>query len=101
MRSSTVFCVVTSSAVVGSSAIKRSGSAASAIARAHRWHWPPESSQGYDRAARAGSGRPVRSSSDTARAAASLRGTPGGMASTIWRPMRITGFSAPDGFWNT
>ena len=36
-------CTVTSSAVVGSSAIKRSGSLASAIAIITRWRWPPES----------------------------------------------------------
>ena len=36
-------CTVTSSAVVGSSAIKRSGSLASAMAIMTRWRWPPES----------------------------------------------------------
>jgi hypothetical protein len=36
-------CTVTSSAVVGSSAISRSGSLASAIAIITRWRWPPES----------------------------------------------------------
>ena len=33
---------VTSSAVVGSSAIKRSGSLASAMAIMTRWRWPPD-----------------------------------------------------------
>jgi hypothetical protein len=36
-------CTVTSSAVVGSSAISRSGSLASAIAIITRWRWPPDS----------------------------------------------------------
>ena len=35
-------CTVTSSAVVGSSAIRRSGSLASAIAIMTRWRWPPD-----------------------------------------------------------
>ena len=36
-------CTVTSSAVVGSSAMRRSGSLASAMAIITRWRWPPES----------------------------------------------------------
>ena len=36
-------CTVTSSAVVGSSAINRSGSLASAMAIMTRWRWPPDS----------------------------------------------------------
>src|SRR5215213_1055856 len=36
-------CVVTSSDVVGSSAISSSGSHASAIAIITRWRWPPDS----------------------------------------------------------
>ncbi len=36
-------CTVTSSAVVGSSTIKRSGSFAKAMAIITRWRWPPES----------------------------------------------------------
>ena len=35
-------CTVTSSAVVGSSAISKSGSLASAIAIMTRWRWPPD-----------------------------------------------------------
>jgi len=42
-RSSTWACTVTSSAVVGSSAISRSGEHASAIAIITRWRMPPES----------------------------------------------------------
>ena len=37
------FCVVTSSAVVGSSAISSFGSRISAMAIMMRWRWPPES----------------------------------------------------------
>ena len=39
-------CTVTSSAVVGSSAISTSGSQASAMAIITRWRWPPDSSCG-------------------------------------------------------
>mmetsp|Transcript_21848 Transcript_21848/g.30883 ORF Transcript_21848/g.30883 Transcript_21848/m.30883 type:complete len:84 (+) Transcript_21848:99-350(+) len=42
----TCACVVTSSAVVGSSAISRSGLATMAIAIIARWRIPPESSNG-------------------------------------------------------
>ena len=45
-RSITVFCVVTSSPVVGSSAIRSLGAQAIAIAIMMRWHMPPESSCG-------------------------------------------------------
>ncbi len=41
--SSSCAWIVTSTAVVGSSAISRSGSLASAIAIITRWRWPPES----------------------------------------------------------
>ena len=43
--SSATICawIVTSSAVVGSSAMSRSGSLARAIAIITRWRWPPES----------------------------------------------------------
>ncbi|CFP57888.1 Protein of uncharacterised function (DUF1602) [Bordetella pertussis] len=40
---STWFCVVTSSAVVGSSAISSRGSSTSAMAIMMRWRCPPES----------------------------------------------------------
>jgi hypothetical protein len=42
IRSSTCFWMVTSRAVVGSSAISRSGPQASAMAMPMRWRWPPE-----------------------------------------------------------
>ena len=43
IRSTISDCTVTSSAVVGSSAISRSGEQASAIAIITRWRMPPES----------------------------------------------------------
>ena len=46
IRSITAFWVVTSSPVVGSSAISRRGSQASASAITTRWHMPPDSSNG-------------------------------------------------------
>ena len=49
-------CVVTSSAVVGSSATKSAGSSANAIAIITRWRCPPESWCGYVFTRRSGSG---------------------------------------------
>ena len=47
LSSSRIFsCTVTSSAVVGSSAISSSGSLARAMAIITRWRWPPDSSCG-------------------------------------------------------
>ena len=60
-------CTVTSSAVVGSSQINRSGSLAMAIAITTRWRSPPESSCGKERARRSGWAMPTSSSSSTAR----------------------------------
>ena len=48
-RSSTCACMITSSAVVGSSAITSAGRQASAKAIMARWRWPPESWCGYAR----------------------------------------------------
>ena len=45
-RSITIFCVVTSRPVVGSSAISSAGLQEIAIAIITRWHMPPESSCG-------------------------------------------------------
>ena len=63
-------CTVTSSAVVGSSAISNLGSLASAIAIITRWRMPPENSCGNWSTRRFGSGIPTRSSNSTARARA-------------------------------
>jgi hypothetical protein len=64
-------CTVTSSAVLGSSAMSRSGSLAIAIAMTARWRMPPEYSWGYARARCGAFGMPTRSSSSTARRFAS------------------------------
>ena len=72
-RSSSCAWIVTSSAVVGSSAISTSGSGASAIATAARWRSPPESWCGYCASRRSGSGTPTSSSSSTARRRAAPR----------------------------
>ena len=66
-RSSICAWTVTSSAVVGSSAISSSGSFAIAIAITTRWRMPPDSSCGNLRAIVAGSGKPTASSSSAAR----------------------------------
>ncbi len=59
--------MVTSRAVVGSSAMSRSGSQASAIAIMTRWAMPPDSSCGNDLSRRSGSGMPTIRSSSRAR----------------------------------
>ena len=69
-------CTVTSSAVVGSSAIRSSGSAASAIAIATRWRMPPENWCGNARSARSGSGSRTSARSPAARFLAAARPMP-------------------------
>ena len=59
--------MVTSSAVVGSSAMISLGLQASAMAIITRWRMPPESWCGYCRSRRCGSAMPTISSSSTAR----------------------------------
>ena len=68
--------IVTSSAVVGSSQIKRRGSQASAMAITTRWRIPPESSWGYWPRRRSGSGMRTMRKSSSARARASGRVIP-------------------------
>ena len=68
-------CTVTSSADVGSSAISTSGSSTVAIAIITRWHIPPDSSPGNDRATRRGSGRRMRVSTSIEISCASFRVT--------------------------
>ena len=77
-RSSFRICasMVTSSAVVGSSAIRRSGSLASAMAIITRCRWPPESWCGYASRRRSASGSPTRCRSSTVRARAAWRESP-------------------------
>ena len=66
MTSRICACTVTSSAVVGSSAISTSGSLAIAIAIITRWRMPPENSCGYCSARWSGCGMPTMSSNSTA-----------------------------------
>ena len=66
-RSRICACTVTSSAVVGSSAISSRGSQDSAMAMATRWRIPPESWCGYCRSRCSGAGMPTDASSSTAR----------------------------------
>ncbi len=73
MRSRIWAWIVTSRAVVGSSAMSSSGPAASAMAIITRWAWPPESWWGYERARRFASGMPTRASISAARSRPTLR----------------------------
>ena len=80
--------IVTSSAVVGSSAISSFGSLTRAIAIIARWRMPPENSCGYSPKRRSGSGIPTRSSSSIARSRAACLETCSwaSIASVIWAP---------------
>ena len=93
--------MVTSSAVVGSSAISSFGLQASAMAIITRWRIPPESWCGYSRTRRWGSGMPTRISISTALASASAAERPWcrRSVSPIWRPTVSTGFSEVIGSW--
>ena len=76
MRSSwsrIVRCTVTSSALVGSSAISSFGLHARPIAMSARWRMPPENSCGYCLARSAASGRPAAASVSTTLRSTSLR----------------------------
>ena len=68
-------CTVTSSAVVGSSAIKSLGRSASAMAITALWRIPPEYWYGYSSARCCGLGIPTRASWSTARAWAAFHET--------------------------
>ena len=95
--------MVTSSAVVGSSAISRSGFGASAIATATRCRSPPESWWGYWPSRRSGSGMPTSSSSSTARRARlgprQARGVAEGLGDLA--PIFSSGFSDVIESWKT
>ena len=98
---STCACTVTSSAVVGSSAISSFGLQANAMAISTRWRMPPRARR--DRGASPGR-HPApasRSASRSARdvASASLTFSWRRMTWTICRPMGILGFSAFIGSW--
>ena len=96
--------IVTSSAVVGSSAISSFGSQASAIAIITRCRMPPDSWCGYSSSRRSGAG--IRTSSqqlDRAARAPSRRDSPRCFVSTspICRPTLKTGLSDVIGSWKT
>ena len=101
MRARISAWIVTSSAVVGSSAISRRGSQAKAMAITTRWRIPPESSCGYCFSRRSGSGMRTCRSSSSARASAARWDRPRctRTPSVSWRPTVKTGFSAVIGSW--
>ena len=82
--------VVTSSAVVGSSATSRRGRQPSATASSARWRMPPDSSWAYEVATL--SGRRTRPSSSRTRAPTSTPRSWRRTLSAIWRPTFMTGF---------
>ena len=103
MRSRICFWIVTSSAVVGSSAISSFGSQAIAIAIITRCCWPPDICDGIgvDRAARARECRPRRSSS-IARSRACAAGqahVQRAAPRSSWKPTVNTGLSDVIGSW--
>ncbi|MDT4833012.1 hypothetical protein FQZ97_665960 [compost metagenome] len=93
--------IVTSSAVVGSSAISSCGLHDSAIAIITRWRMPPESWCGKRSSTLRASGMRTSSSmrSASARAAELLLPWWMRMASAIWSPAVNTGFSEVIGSW--
>ena len=93
--------IVTSSAVVGSSATRKSGSAASVMAIITRCFWPPLRRNGYSSMRVCGCGMPTRPSHSMAlaRAAAPRSAVCVSMASTIWSPTRMTGLRLVPGSW--
>ncbi|OLT04667.1 hypothetical protein BJF90_21735 [Pseudonocardia sp. CNS-004] len=96
-------CVVTSSALVASSATSSRGRPASAMAIITRCRIPPESWWGYSWKRRSGAGSRTSVSSSIARAFAAPRSTCAcaRTASVIWAPTRIVGLSERAGSWNT
>ena len=93
--------MVTSSAVVGSSAMSNAGLVESAIAIITRWRMPPDSWWGYSLARRLASGMPTNESISTARAIAALRSRCRCRATTsaICSPTVKTGLSEVIGSW--
>ena len=94
--------IVTSSAVVGSSAMRTAGSFAIAIAIIARCRMPPENSCGYWSTRRSAKGTPTSSRSSMTRFRAASSSVPGlctFTASPIWSPIVRTGFSDVIGSW--
>ena len=94
-------CTVTSSAVVGSSAINSSGSHISAIAIITRWRKPPESWCGNWPSRMPGAVMPTRPISSAARSSAAAREPPLWRVSTsaICEPMVNAGLRLVIGSW--
>ena len=101
MRSRICFWIVTSSAVVGSSAISSFGSQAIAIAIITRCCWPPDICDGNLSMRRSGSGMPTSASSAMERLRAASPRSPMCRRSTSssWKPTVNTGFSDVIGSW--
>ena len=93
--------MVTSSPVVGSSAISSAGSPASAVAIITRWRMPPDSSYGYCFNRSFIWEIPTSSSSSEARTLARSRLTPARLTSTSrsWAPTVFNGFRETIGSW--
>ena len=100
-RSKIWACTVTSSAVVGSSAIRMSGRQASAMAIITRWRMPPESWCGYSSTRRSGAAIPTWRSISMAWARAAAPSSPACRRSDspIWSPTVNTGLSEVMGSW--
>ncbi len=95
--------MVTSSAVVGSSAIRRLGLHDRAMAIITRWRMPPESWWGYSLIRRSAFGMCTSFSMSTVLAMASRRPSPScsRRASAICSPQVNTGLSEVMGSWKT
>src|SRR5215204_1305714 len=96
-------CMVTSRAVVGSSAMRTCGSQERAMAMTTLWRIPPENWCGYCLRRSWAFGMPTSSSSSTARSAARFPDIPRCCLrlSMIWRPTRMVGSSEVIGSWKT
>ncbi len=95
--------IVTSRAVVGSSATSTFGPQATAMAIITRWRMPPDSWWGYSSTRRSGAGMRTRRSSSTARAWAAFFDRPSCFCSTsrICLPTVKAGLRLVIGSWNT
>ena len=102
-RTTSMICawMVTSSAVVGSSAIRMSGLQLIAMAIMARWRMPPENSNGYWSTRLGASGMPTRASRSMAIFHASRLDLSwcSVMASPICLPIFMTGFRLVMGSW--
>ena len=94
-------CTVTSSAVVGSSAIVSRGSIISPMAMTARWRMPPENSWGYWRTRASGPAMRTERRRSTLRCRAWARGSPSWTSATSdsCRPTRRAGLSDDIGSW--